>query len=418
MLRRRPGHGCADAVCRAPAKTRSQPTNRSIALLSPSWLEVLSERAERSAERERRSCSDGAVSARVGAGDAARASVWTMTSPTSVELESADNPRDSVAPVLHQTPGLLAGVDRSDGSATSTSMTSRAWRAVCAAALSRKCSVALAVIAAFVLMPHQQPFHATPLLYGTLWLWWAAPVLLPAALLCVAVQLCRCNRPGRLRRLSAGAPALVFSYIWYFGLAEHGFLDRIWWEETGFLKLCYDWCGGGPWAVRSACYRDGGAAHASSNTSAAEAVAFFRAHIFGRAAGSNTHTKAQPRPAPKPPWHAVSLSSRRECVPLPTHRPGGGGRGALDRGRPHRRARARGTRGDRAARSAHADAQFRPAPFSGIGVEQPHAPNALARSSPHATMLAAAEATRLLRAALLGPEREAAAAAWMPENGC
>ena len=350
-----------------------------------------------------------------------------MTSPTSVELESAD----SVAPVLHQTPGLLAGVDRSDGSATmATSMTSRAWRqacatwrlhtwrAVCAAAMSRKCSVTLAVIAVFVLMPHQQPFHATPLLYGTLWLWWAAPVLLPAALLCVAVQLCRCNRPGRLRRLSAGAPALVFSYIWYFGLAEHGFLDRIWWEETGFLKLCYDWCGGGPWAVRSACYRDGGAAHASSNTSAAEAVAFFRAHIFGRAAGSNTHTKAQPRPAPKPPWHAVSLSSRRECVPLPTHRPGGGGRGALDRGRPHRRARARGTRGDRAARSAHADAQFRPAPFSGIGVEQPHAPNALARSSPHATMLAAAEATRLLRAALLGPEREAAAAAWMPENGC
>ena len=147
-------------------------------------------------------------------------------------------------------------------------MTSRAWRTLCAAAMSRKCSMTLAVIAAFVLMPHQQPFHATPLLYGTLWLWWAAPLLMPVALLCVGVQLFTGGRPCRLRRLSAGAPALVLAYTWYFGLAEHGFLDRVWWEETGFLKLCYDWCGGGPWAVRSACYRDGGAAHAASNTSA------------------------------------------------------------------------------------------------------------------------------------------------------
>ena len=67
MLRRRPGHGCADAVCRAPAKTRSQPTNRSIALLSPSWLEVASERAERSAAP----CWLASA-----VGDAARASVW------------------------------------------------------------------------------------------------------------------------------------------------------------------------------------------------------------------------------------------------------------------------------------------------------------------------------------------------------
>ena len=163
-------------------------------------------------------------------------------------------------------------------------MTSRAWRTLCAAAMSRKCSVTLSVIAAFVLMPHQQPFHATPLLYGTLCLWWAAPLLMPVALVCVGVQLFRGGRPCRLRRLSAGAPALVLAYTWYFGLAEHGFLDRVWWEETGFLKLCYDWCGGGPWAVRSACYRDGGAAHAASNTSAAEAIAFFRAHIFGRPA--------------------------------------------------------------------------------------------------------------------------------------
>ena len=184
----------------------------------------------------------------------------------------------------HRTPGLLAGVPRSDGGAASTSMTSRAWRTLCAAAMSRKCSVTLAVIAAFVLMPHQQPFHATPILYCTLWLWWAAPLLMPVALLCVVVQLFRGGRPCRLRRLSAGAPALVLAYTWYFGLAEHGFLDRVWWEETGFLKLCYDWCGGGPWAVRSACYRDGGAAHAASNTSAAEAIAFFRAHIFGRPA--------------------------------------------------------------------------------------------------------------------------------------
>ena len=118
--------------------------------------------------------------------------------------------------------------------------------------MSRKCSVTLSVIAAFVLLPHQQPFHATPLLYGTLWLWWAAPLLMPAALLCVGVQLFIGGRPCRLRRLSAGAPALVLAYTWYFGLAEHGFLDRVWWEETGFLKLCYDWCGGGPWVARPA----------------------------------------------------------------------------------------------------------------------------------------------------------------------
>jgi hypothetical protein len=377
-----------------------------------------------------------------------------MTSPTtdSVELESADNPRESVAPVLHRTPGLLAGVARSDGGATSTSITSRAWRALCAAAMSRKCSVALAAIAAFVLMPHQQPFHATPVLYCTLWLWWAAPVLLPAALLCVAVQLCRCNRPRQLRRLSVGAPALVFSYIWYFGLAEHGFLDRIWWEETGFLKLCYDWCGGGPWAVRSACYRDGGAAHASSNTSTAEAIAFFRAHIFGRAAGSNSVCSDCSRPLARPasliedPWRACLRSAHAEAqasliedrslgpprvhrgtpsaspqgasVPLPTNRPGGGGRGALDRGRPHRRGRDRGTGGNRAARSAHADAQFRPAPFSCIRLEQPHASRCPSLAAAHLQPPAAAEARRLAQGRPPGPEREAAAATWMPENGC
>jgi hypothetical protein len=104
-------------------------------------------------------------------------------------------------------------------------------------------------------------------------------------------------------------------------------------EETGFLKLCYDWCGGGPWAVRSACYRDGGAAYASSNTSTAEAIAFFRAHIFGRAAGSNSVCSDCSRPLARPAvgeshWlaalcyiflYAVSLlvvMSTRHCPPL------------------------------------------------------------------------------------------------------
>ena len=41
-IRRRAGHGCANAVCSAPAKTRRQPTHRSIALLSASWPGVAS----------------------------------------------------------------------------------------------------------------------------------------------------------------------------------------------------------------------------------------------------------------------------------------------------------------------------------------------------------------------------------------
>ena len=140
----------------------------------------------------------------------------------------------------HRTPGLLAGVPRSDGGATSTSMTSRAWRTLCAAAMSRKCSVTLAVIAAFVLMPHQQPFHATPLLYGTLWLWWAAPLLMPGPPASAYSSSEAAARAGCVARRCASAGACVHLVLAY----EHGFPDRVWWEETGF-KLCYDCSGGG-----------------------------------------------------------------------------------------------------------------------------------------------------------------------------
>ena len=114
-------------------------------------------------------------------------------------------------------------------------------------------------------------------------------------------------------------------------------------------------------------------------------------------------------------------------LPFLSHRPGGGGGGALDRGRPHCCGWPRGTRGHRAARPAHADAQLRPAPFAGVGVEPPRAqktapPRPAAalqpiaagwptRSHPPQQKPAAAEACPLAPAPP-GPERQAAAAAW------
>ena len=169
------------------------------------------------------------------------------------------------------------------------SRSTRLKRTLQAAILSRGCNVLSCLLALLMMLPHQQPFHASPLLYCTLWLWWATPVLLPAALACVAVPFCTKSHgtaSARLRhrfgRLTVGPPLLAFACCWYLGLEEHGFLNGIWWAETGFLKICYVWCGGGPWAIRSPCYQHNDDAW-RANTTAAAALAFFRDRVFGPA---------------------------------------------------------------------------------------------------------------------------------------
>lgn len=153
------------------------------------------------------------------------------------------------------------------------------------------CNLLACLLALLIMLPHQQPFHPSLLLYCTVWLWWSIPVLLAVALVCVciAVLFCMERRAGGrvvapIGLLVVGPLLFAFACGWFFGLEEHGFMN---WKatalgETGFLKLCHVWCGAGPWAIRSPCYQDSDAAW-RNNTSAAEALAFFHARVFGPA---------------------------------------------------------------------------------------------------------------------------------------
>ncbi len=146
------------------------------------------------------------------------------------------------------------------------------------------------LLALLIVLPHQQPFRPSLLLYCTVWLWWSIPVLLPIALVCVTVPFCAkrgtvasSSRVWRRRCLLAAGPLLLaLACGWYFGLEEHGFLNAIPLGETGLLKLCHVWCGGGPWAIRSPCYQRSDSAW-RNNISATEALAFFQDRVFGPA---------------------------------------------------------------------------------------------------------------------------------------
>ena len=152
------------------------------------------------------------------------------------------------------------------------------------------CNILACLLALLMVLPHVQPFHPSLLLYVTVWLWWSTPLLLAMAFACVTAPFCtrRCtiaSSPRSWRRLcllAAGPLVLAFACVWVLGLEEHGFLNAIPLGETGFLKLCYTWCGGGPWAIRSPCYQQRDLAWRNA-TSATEALAFFQRYVFGPA---------------------------------------------------------------------------------------------------------------------------------------
>ena len=206
--------------------------------------------------------------------------------PASFSLESAIDPaqeRDRSSLLAPNTPGVVKCFVR-------------VCSLACAACLSSHCNTLAYVLAVLVMLPHEQPFHATPLLYCTLWLWWGAPVLFPASLACAAVQ------RRSLGSIRPGVMVLVASYaMYFFCLQEHGFLDVIWWGEAGFLKMCLQWCDGptseastagwggrfrSDWAatpIRSPCYHKPDETW-RPNVTTAYAIDFFREHVFGPAA--------------------------------------------------------------------------------------------------------------------------------------
>ena len=202
-------------------------------------------------------------------------------------LLSADRPTLAAIPWGDVKPPLAPN-ERKEATVNVDSSTKR--RALRGAALLCGCNILACLLALLVMLPHQQPFRPSLLLYCTVWLWWSIPVLLPVALVYVAVPFC--TKRGavassscvwrRLCLLAAGPLLLALACGWYFGLEEHGVLSTIPLGDTGFLKLCHVWCGGGPWAIRSPCYQKSDTAW-RNNITDTEALAFFQDRVFGPA---------------------------------------------------------------------------------------------------------------------------------------